>query len=320
MPHERISLGISSCLLGDPVRYDGGHKKDGFLAEVLTEFVDWIRVCPELEIGLGTPREPIRLERLRGDVRVKGTTSGADHTERMRRYAAEKSEELALRNLRGFVFKKDSPSCGLKGVRVHGNEEGEPIDDGVGLFAAALTRRVPLLPVEEEGRLSDELARENFLTRVYAYDRLLKLRGKGPSRSDLVEFHAAHKLLLLVHSPGHCRSLAAAVAAAESGPIETVLDGYGTEFMRALERAPTHGRQADMFELLAALLGADLGVSEKRELQGAIDDYRRGRAPRVVPALLLQSHFECCDSFPIEARIYLEPYPRALVPTGAKRR
>ncbi len=174
MPSSQIRIGVASCLLGNEVRYDGGHKRDTFIVGPLARLVTLVPVCPEVEIGLGTPREPVRLVRIGRSVHLLGARSQKDHTEAMVRWAARRVAELERLDLSGYVFKKNSPSCGMERVPVHG-ARGAAARNGRGLFAAALIERMPLLPVEEEGRLCDPRLRENFIERVFAYRRLKDL-------------------------------------------------------------------------------------------------------------------------------------------------
>ena len=195
-----IRIGVSACLLGEKVRFDGGHKRDPYLVETFGRYVEWVPVCPEVELGLGTPRETLRLVRISSDVRMIMPKTGADHTEAMRAYAARRVRELAKENLSGYILKKDSPSCGMERVRVF-DAHGVPAKSGRGLFAEALLQHFPLLPVEEEGRLTDPRLRENFIERVFAYARLRSLFSGHWKVGDLVAFQTAHKLLLMAHSP-----------------------------------------------------------------------------------------------------------------------
>ncbi|HYO16216.1 MAG TPA: DUF523 and DUF1722 domain-containing protein [Thermoanaerobaculia bacterium] len=194
----KIRIGVSACLLGQEVRYDGGHKRDSFLTDTLGRFVDFVPVCPEVEIGMGTPRPPIRLERtVEGEIRLLMPSTGEDYTERMRSYARRRVGELAALELDGYILKKDSPSCGMEGVKVYGSN-AIPAKNGRGLFAEELLRRLPDLPVEEEGRLNDPLLRESFITRVFLHHRRRAERA-GWSRAALRRLHERHKLLL--HPP-----------------------------------------------------------------------------------------------------------------------
>lgn len=231
-----IAIGVSSCLLGERVRYDGGHKHDHYLTGTLGAFFRFVPVCPEVGCGLPIPRETMRLEEEGGTVRLVTTTTRLDQTERMQRWCAEKVEELAEAELGGFIFKKNSPSCGLFEVKV--SRAGRPSRMGRGLFAEAVTARFPLLPVEEEGRLHDPELRENFVVRLFAYRQWRDLVAGGTTLGRLVEFHAAHKLLLMAHSPKHCREAGALVVHGKEVPREELFARYGALFMTALGQLP----------------------------------------------------------------------------------
>ena len=208
MTYERIRLGISACLLGEPVRFDRGHKRDSFLVESLGHFVDWVPVCPEVESGLDAPRESMRLVESDGRIRLLTNRTAHDHTTRMHGYARRRVEELVDDALVGFVLKKDSPTCGLERVKVYGTA-GMPVKSGRGLFADALVTRFSRLPIEEEGRLNDPKLRENFFERIFAYRRLTALFATRWSMGTVVRFHTAHKLTLMAHMPEPYRRLAA---------------------------------------------------------------------------------------------------------------
>jgi uncharacterized protein YbbK (DUF523 family) len=208
-----IRVGISSCLLGQKVRYDGGHKRDAFLTDVFGPFVEWVPVCPEVEFGMGIPRESIRLVRDGEDVRLVGERSRTDYTATMRPWVRKRARELEKFDLCGYVLKKDSPSCGMERVRVY-DANGVPSKTGRGLFADALISHFEALPVEEEGRLNDARLRENFVERVFAYHRLRALFSGRWTLGKLVAFHTAHKLQLLAHSPAGYRELGRLVASA----------------------------------------------------------------------------------------------------------
>jgi len=212
-----IRIGVSACLLGEKVRYDGGHKRDPYLVAIFGRYMEWVPVCPEVELGLGTPRETLRLVRIGDDIRLRMPKTGIDHTEAMRTYAVRRVAELAKENLRGYVLKKDSPSCGMERVRVF-DAHGVPSKSGRGLFAEALLQHFPNLPVEEEGRLNDPRLRENFIERVFAYARLRLLFSAQWKARDLVASHTEHKLLLMAHSPKAYQSLGRLVAKAKSMP------------------------------------------------------------------------------------------------------
>ena len=237
MPASRIRIGISACLLGDEVRYDGGHKRDPFLTDVLGRLVEWVKVCPEVEAGMGTPRESIRLTNEDGRIRLLTVETGIDHTDAMTTFSAQRAESLAGADLCGYVLKKDSPSCGMAGVKVYG-DKGPPSRTGVGIFAAALLARFPQLPIEDEGRLSDLRLRENFIRRVFAYRSLRDLFESPWTVGDLVRFHTTHKLALHAHSPQADTRLGEVVAGATTIDREVLQAQYSAGFMEALAIIP----------------------------------------------------------------------------------
>jgi uncharacterized protein YbbK (DUF523 family) len=239
---RKIPVGISACLCGDEVRFDGTHTRDDDLMEVLGPHVRWVKTCPEEGAGLGTPRESVRLVRARHGVRMVGNQSQTDVTGRVEGYSEARVEELRGERLRGYVLKESSPSCGMERVRLF-DESGVPSRDGVGLFARALMARYPNLPVEEEGRLRDPRLRENFVTRLFAYDRWLTLREGDPQPRDIVAFHAQQETLVLAHSPEHCARMESLVARGGSLPLEELLDRYEHELMAALSRIAPPGRR-----------------------------------------------------------------------------
>jgi uncharacterized protein YbbK (DUF523 family) len=231
---ERVRLGVSTCLLGERVRYDGGHKRDAFLVEALGPWVEWVPVCPELEVGLGVPRPPIQLAGAAAAPRLVVVATGLDLTARMRRFAEARVAELARLGLDGYVLKHASPSCGMERVTVHG-ATGRPAR-GRGLYATVLIERLPLLPVEEEGRLGDAGIRESFIERVFAAARWRRFRATRPRPGALVAFHAAQKFAVLAHSPAHYARLGRLVADAGRRPMPELLDEYAAVFAAALSR------------------------------------------------------------------------------------
>lgn len=315
MTHEpvpRLRIGISSCLLGEKVRFDGGHKHDTLLTESLGRFFEWVPVCPEVEIGLGTPRESLRLVNLRDSLRLVAPRSGADHTEAMHRYASRRAGELAALGLHGYILKKDSPSCGMERVRVY-NQEGMPCRNGRGLFAAALMTCQPQLPVEEEGRLHDPVLRENFVERVFARHRWLEFRAGQPRAADLVRFHTRHKLTLLSHSEPHYRQLGRLVAAAGRTPFRDVLQQYEELFFAALAVKASPRKHANTLYHLLGFLKEKLDASDKRELVECVERYRRRQLPLIVPITLLAHHFRRHPVDWVTGQTYLHPYPAELM-------
>ena len=306
-----IRLGISACLLGDEVRFDGGHKRDRFLTDTLGPFVEWVKVCPEVEMGLGTPRETLRLVADNGRLRLITTRTHIDHTEGMNAWAAERVAELADEQLSGYVLKKDSPSCGMARVKVYGLPM--PERSGRGLFAAALMERFPNLPVEEEGRLSDPRLRENFIERVFAYRRLREVFAGAWTSGDLIRFHTAHKMSLLSHSTTAYQALGRLVAGPRGQKPSALREAYQSLFMSTMARIATPARHTNVLQHMAGHLKRLIDADSKRELQGAIDEYRRGLVPLVVPLTLLRHYVRLHEVAYLAGQTYLEAHPRELM-------
>ncbi len=322
-------IGISRCLLGDEVRYDGGHKRDAFLVSTFGRFVEWVPVCPEVEIGMGTPREAIHLVASANGVpsnaqpvRLLGVRSGEDWTTRMTTFASSRVRGLKSADLAGYVLKKDSPSCGLERVRVHSDPfdsrrslraSGEHVTRaGRGLFAEALVTELPNLPVEEEGRLNDPALRENFVERVFAYQRLRVLFTGRWTTHALVVFHSRHKLQLLSHSRQGYAELGRLVADVVKYSRRDLSATYQRLFMATLARLATPGRHADVMMHSIGHLKRLIQADDRDELLAAIDDHRRGIVPLVVPITLLRHHVRRHDVGYLKDQTYLEPHPREL--------
>ena len=306
-----IRVGVSACLLGQAVRFDGGHRRDEFLTETLGRFVEWVPVCPEVELGLGVPRPTLHLERRGGDLRLVETGSGRDLTAAMHRFAARRVDSAALRDLCGYVLKARSPSCGMQRVEVRDARGTAP--GGRGLFAQALLAAHPELPVEEEGRLRDPVLRENWVERVFAYRRLRALLAGRFSARRLVAFHAAHELQLLAHSPAAHRELGRLVAELRRLPRAELRPRYASGFMRALALRATRGRHADVLRRMADQLREGLDAADRAELAEAIGEYRRGRVPLVVPITLVRHHARRGGVARLLGQVYLEPHPSELM-------
>jgi uncharacterized protein YbgA (DUF1722 family)/uncharacterized protein YbbK (DUF523 family) len=312
---SRIKIGISACLLGEEVRFDGGHKRDRFITDVLGPHVDWVSICPEVEMGLGTPRETLRLVRPDGPggLRMLTTRTGVDHTDAMNRWAGKRLEALAREeNLCGYILKKDSPSCGMERVKTYG-AQGMPERSGRGLYADALLRRFPTLPVEEEGRLSDPRLRENFIERIFARRRLKDLFGSGWGMRPLVRFHTAHKMSLLAHSTTKYQVLGQLVARGQETSKRELRDAYERLFMETLSIVATTRRHANVLMHMAGHLKKVLDAGSRQELVQAIDEYRRELVPLVVPLTLLRHHVRVHGIDYLAGQTYLEPHPRELM-------
>jgi len=309
---DRIRVGVSSCLLGQEVRYNGGHKRDAFLVETFGRYVEWVPVCPEIEVGMGTPREPVRLLRDGDAIRMVGTASHTDHTATMRSFARRRTAQLGADALCGYVLKKDSPSCGMERVRVYGTG-GVPSRSGRGLFAAALMQRYPNLPVEEEGRLCDPRLRENFVERVFAYRRLRKLFGGRWVIGDLVAFHTAHKLQLLAHSPRGYQELGRLVAGAKMLARGELRERYEAQFMAALRSLATPRRHVNVLQHMIGYFRPQLDDASRRELVALVEDYRSGLVPLIVPITLIHHYVRRFGVSYLDGQTYLAPHPKELM-------
>jgi uncharacterized protein YbgA (DUF1722 family)/uncharacterized protein YbbK (DUF523 family) len=307
-----IRIGISACLLGEEVRFDGGHKRDQFLTTTLAPHVEFVSVCPEVEMGLGTPRETLRLVRQDGGLRMITTRTAIDHTDGMNRWASKRLTALEKEDLSGYVLKKDSPSCGMERVKTYG-EDGPATRNGRGLFAAALLQRMPLLPVEEEGRLSDPTLRENFIERVFAYRRLKDLFASRWTTGGLVSFHTAHKMSLLAHSTTAYSELGRLVARAAQIPRPELRQAYESLFMRTLAIPATRARHTNVLQHMAGHFKKLLDDEARREVSETVEEYRRGMVPLVVPLTLIRHHVRRQRIAYLAGQVYLEPHPRELM-------
>jgi uncharacterized protein YbgA (DUF1722 family)/uncharacterized protein YbbK (DUF523 family) len=310
--HAPVRLGISACLLGEPVRFDGGHKRDPFLVESLGAFVEWVPVCPEVESGLDAPRESMRLVQADNRLRLLTNKTAQDHTMRMRAYARRRLEQLADAGLCGFVLKKDSPTCGLERVKVYGTA-GMPVRSGRGLFADALVTGLSYLPVEEEGRLNDPRLRENFVERIFAYRRLTALFAARWSMGDVVRFHTAHKLTLMAHRPEAYQRLGRLVASGTSMARREFQDRYWVEFMTALATIATPRRHTNVLQHMLGYFKQTLDRDSRAELLALIEDYAAGRVPLVVPLTLFSHHIRRCGVSYLAGQLYLRPHPVELM-------
>lgn len=306
-----IRVGISHCLLGAEVRYNGGHKLDRYLRDQLGAYVTSVPVCPEAECGLPIPREAMRLV---GDIdnpRLVTVRTGIDHTRRMRNWAAKRIRELRREDLCGYVFKTRSPSSAMRDAKVY-NAKGGVVGRGPGIFARAFLKAFPLLPVEDEGRLHDDGLRENFVERVFAYARFREYERTDGRRGGLVSFHADHKLLLMAHSPSHARELGRIVAHAKGRPIGAVRQEYLEVFLTALKRIATVRKHVNVLQHCAGYFKRVLDSDEKQELQEVIEQYHRELAPLVVPLTLIAHHVRRFREPYLARQYYLHPHPAEL--------
>jgi uncharacterized protein YbgA (DUF1722 family)/uncharacterized protein YbbK (DUF523 family) len=308
---EKIRLGISTCLLGENVRYDGGHKLDRFLTETLGQYVEYVPVCPEVECGLGTPREALRLVGNPEAPRLVTTHTKQDLTDRMTQWAQKRVDELEKEGLYGFIFKSDSPSSGMERVKVY-SEQGMPVKKGIGMFARVFMGHFPLLPVEEEGRLHDPNLRENFIERIFTLKRWRETLAQKERRGSLVDFHTRHKLLVLSHNPRHYQIMGKWVAQDKTIPLKDLYRQYQILLMEALLFKTTPKKNSNVLQHMMGYFKEQLSSDEKQELLEVIDSYRQEYIPLVVPVTLIGHYVRKYDQPYLKEQVYLNPHPMEL--------
>jgi len=308
----KIRVGISSCLLGFKVRYDGGHKEDRYITKVLSKYFEFVPVCPEVEMGLPVPRENLRLVKKYNEIRLIGGKTGKDYTDEMINWANKKLQELKSYNLCGYILKRDSPSCGMERVRVY-DANGIPQRNGTGIFAKKLIEEFPLLPIEEEGRLNDPAILENFIERVFAYHRIYNFLLNNPTPSKLVSFHTAHKLIIMSHSQKNLKILGQIVAEAGKREINELLEKYLRIFMETLKIKATPKKHANVMYHVIGYLKKFISKDDKEELINIIEEYKKGLLPLIVPITLIKHHLRKCDIEWLKVQIYFNPYPEELM-------
>jgi uncharacterized protein YbgA (DUF1722 family)/uncharacterized protein YbbK (DUF523 family) len=308
-----IRLGASACLLGQEVRYDGGHKRDNFLVEELGPFVEWVPVCPEVDVGMGVPRPTVRLVDVgEPELRMLSPGTGEDFTTAMRTYARKKIEELQALELDGYVLKKSSPTCGMARVKVHGFS-GPLRRDGVGLYAAALLAEWPYLPVEEEGRLTDPVLRENFVERIFCRNRWRTFVKSGRTRGRLVEFWTAHKLLVRAHDEQGYQALGKLVGSAKKGGDRELYARFEAAFFEALMKKATRAKHTNVLQHALGFLREHVDAPDRAQLVEAIEDYRKGLLPLVVPVTLLRFQIKKHAIAYLSGQLYFDPHPKELM-------
>lgn len=308
---EKIKIGISSCLLGYNVRYDGGHKLDRFLRDTLGQYVEYVPVCPEVEYGLGIPRESLRLVGDPSSPRLITTKTHRDHTAGMLGWARKRVIQLRKEDLCGFIFKSRSPSSGMERVKIYG-EGGMPVNKGTGLFARVFMDHFPLVPVEEEGRLHDLRIRENFIERIFTLRRWRKILSERNSRGRLVDFHTRNKLLILSHSPKHYREMGKLVADSKKLPNTLLYERYEQVLMESLRLKTTPKKNINVLQHLMGYFKKQLSSDEKQELLEIFQAYREGNIPLIVPMTIINHFVRKYDEPYLKQQTYLNPHPIAL--------
>ncbi|OPY61898.1 MAG: hypothetical protein A4E62_03043 [Syntrophorhabdus sp. PtaU1.Bin002] len=310
---EKIKIGVSRCILGEKVRYDGGHQHDRYITDTLGRYFEYIPVCPEVEYGLPVPREPMHLTGNPSTPRLITIKTGIDHTDGMLTWADQRLKELQNEDLCGFIFKSKSPSSGMQRVKVYASTgTGMPIHKGVGIFARVFMDRFPLLPVEDDGRLHDPILRENFVERVFAYRSWQTLMEGDKSIGSLVDFHTNHKLLLMSHSPKHYSALGKLVAGAK-GYKGDLYGEYITTMMDGLRLIATAQKQINVLQHMLGYFKSLIAADEKQEMLDIIEKYYRGLVPLIVPIALFTHYVRKFDIPYLKRQSYLNPHPMELM-------
>ncbi len=305
---EKIKLGISACLLGEKVRYDGGHKLDRFLTDTLGQYVEYVPVCPEVECGLPVPREFMHLEGDPDSPRLVTIHTKQDMTERMVQWARKRVAQLEKEDLCGFIFKSDSPSSGMERIRLY-NEKGMPVNKGVGMFARIFMEHFPLLPVEDEGRLHDPKLRENFVERIFTLRRWRGVLMRKENRGNVLEFHTCHKLLIFSHSSKHYQMMGKLVAKAKEIPLKELYRQYQALLMEAIQLKTTPKKNANVLMHLMGYFKEELSSDEKQELLEVIGNYREGLIPLIVPITRINHYVRKYEQPYLKQQVYLIPHP-----------
>jgi uncharacterized protein YbgA (DUF1722 family)/uncharacterized protein YbbK (DUF523 family) len=305
---ERIKLGVSACLLGENVRYNGGHSRDPFITDTLSQYVEFFPVCPEVECGLSVPREAMRLVGDPECPRLITRNTKQDHSERMLKWCSQRVRNLEELDLYGFIFKKGSPSSGMERVKVY-SDQGMPSNRGIGMFARAFMEHFPLLPVEEDGRLHDPKLRENFVEAIFALKRWRESLFPKPTRRGFVEFHTKQKLLLMAHSPNHMRLMGKLVADIKNHAMDEFRLQYQELLMEALRHKTTRRKHTDVLMHCMGFLKQLLFSDEKKELLDIIEQYRQTHLPLIVPVTLLNHYVRKYDPPYLREQYYLKPHP-----------
>jgi uncharacterized protein YbgA (DUF1722 family)/uncharacterized protein YbbK (DUF523 family) len=308
----KIKLGVSTCLLGEKVRYDGGHKLNRYVRDTLGHYFDYVPVCPEVECGLPVPREALRLTGDPGAPRLVTNKTGHDYTEHMQTWGRKRLAELEQEDLCGYIFKSRSPSSGMERIKVYREQDGMPVNTGVGIWARLFMEHFPLLPVEDEGRLNDPLLREHFIERVFVYARWRELVRNGFTAGDLIDFHSRHKLLFMAHSPKLYKEMGSFVADFKHLSRNELIEAYQRLLHQAMQEKASVKKHINVLQHLLGYFKNDLTADEKQEFLDLVEAYRQGDVPLIVPVTLV-NHFVRKYQEPYLGRqYYLNPHPGEL--------
>ncbi len=307
---EKINIGISACLLGQTVRFDGGHQHDHYLTDVLGKYFEYHPLCPEVAIGLGVPRSSLRLiANAEGEPQAIMPNTGVNHTEALRQFADRAVPKLP--EISGYILKKKSPSCGMERVRIY-SDKGMPIANGMGIFAQRLIENCPLLPVEEEGRLFDLRLRENFIKRVYVYAEWQRLVRDGLTYHHLLQFHSRHKLLLIAHHYGNSKLLGKLIANFSPDNLSTVAQEYIALFMQTLKRLPDRRHHGQVLTRIVATINKHLKPEQQKDVSKLIEEYLAGYVSLATPVRMIRHYLTQVGEPYLELQSYLKPYPEEL--------
>lgn len=314
---EKIKIGISSCLLGEKVRYNGDLKLDSYITDILGKYFEWIPVCPETEYGLPVPREPMRLVGQADSPRLLTVRTGSDHTEGMLKWTDNRLMELESRGLCGFIFKSKSPSCGLKSAKIY-NSSGKGMKKGAGFFAGAFMKHFPCIPAAEEEFLSDPDIRGNFIERIFVYKRWQDFIAHGGKLKDLLDFHAEHKLLVMSHSPKYAKNLGNLSANRDNYAPEELAEKYINILSDALKLPATVKNHTNVLQHIAGYFKKKLSPAQKQELKETIECYLRGQIPLTAPVELINLYVRLYDEPYLKRQVYLNPHPIELITRNQK--
>jgi uncharacterized protein YbgA (DUF1722 family)/uncharacterized protein YbbK (DUF523 family) len=309
---SKIKIGISSCLLGNKVRYDGQHKFDHFLAETLGAFMDYIPVCPEVECGLPVPRDAMRLVGDPENPRLVTIKTKTDFTDQMKSWGAKKLDELASENLCGFIFKAKSPSSGMERIKIYPIAGGVAQKNGTGIFADMFMKKFPHLPVEDDGRLHDPEIRENFIERVFAYKRWIEMIENEDTVHGLIQFHSKHKLMLMAHSPEHYRFAGQITASGDKNNLKSRQSDYLRNMMEGLKKSATLKKNFNVLQHILGYFKNELTSDEKKETLEIMENYKNGLIPLIVPVTLLNHYINKYNQEYLKEQYYLHPHPYEL--------
>jgi uncharacterized protein YbgA (DUF1722 family)/uncharacterized protein YbbK (DUF523 family) len=311
---NKIIVGVSGCLLGEKVRWNGDHKRDRFITDVLGKYFEYISICPELEVGMGVPRETVALYGSLKEQKLIGKKSRNDWTDKMKSYNDETFDSLSKKDLCGFLFKSKSPSCGLGRVPIYSYDDPVKVRHGSGLFAKNFIKKFPLIPVEDEGRLNDPRIRENFITKIFCFHSLKKnLLRKRIRPGVLVDFHTNNKFLLLAHSRKHYQLLGKIVADLKHQTWSKVLESYASLFMEAINYKSTNKKNTDVLLHMMGFFKKIISLEDKKDILNSIEDYLHGFVPLIVPITLIRHYVKKYDISYLRDQVYLNPHPKELM-------